>query len=238
MPWLRPAFRPTGSRAIVMLVAFADDTVSGAGPDLGLSRAIPAGAPVGSLEVRLHRYTDSPAWIDGWRTGPFRNIAAAQLGDVDGLDAATCCYSIRVEVDDPADLAHLQLVWAVAGKLAEAGSCATLDVYAATWHPGAAVAALSPHRPFAVQQEVTTTCSQRNRAAAHAARAYWRASRLSWRVVRCVNFAFSTGLLSMAVHTARQAASRSSCRPRPEMVVLPWWWPEALLRGHSPATAR
>jgi hypothetical protein len=39
--------------------------------------------------------------------------------------------------------------------LARAGSCAILDVYAATWRSGAAVASLLPDRPFTVQREVS-----------------------------------------------------------------------------------
>ncbi|GAB3338349.1 hypothetical protein GCM10027452_11410 [Micromonospora halotolerans] len=154
-PWGRPAFRPTGSRAAVTLIAFADEDVRQSGPDLGLHVAAPNTAPTAALDVRVHRYADSPDWIDGWRTGPLRNIAAGQLGDLDRLDAASCCYSITVEVDDPRDLTHLQLAWAVAAMLADAGSCATLDAYACNWLPGSALVSLSPHRPFTIQQEVS-----------------------------------------------------------------------------------
>jgi hypothetical protein len=153
--WQRPAFRATGRRAMVMLLAFADDNASGAAPELRLAGSVPKTAPTDALEIRLLRYADSSGWIDGWRTGAFRNIASQQMGDLASLDAASCCYSIRIEVDDPTDLAYLQLAWAVAASLARAGSCAVLDVYAATWRSGAAVASLSPDRPFTVQREVS-----------------------------------------------------------------------------------
>ncbi|MFG3602468.1 hypothetical protein [Micromonospora chersina] len=39
--------------------------------------------------------------------------------------------------------------------LADAGSCATLDAYACNWLSGPTLAALSPHRPFTIQQEVS-----------------------------------------------------------------------------------
>lgn len=154
-PWRRPAFRPTGRRAAVTLIAFADEHVLSTRPDLGLHDAVPMTAPTAALDLRIHQYADSPSRIDGWRTGALRNIAARQLDNLDRLDAASCCYSITVDVDDPADLTHLQLAWAVATMLADAGSCATLDAYACHWLSGPALASLSPHRPFTIQQEVS-----------------------------------------------------------------------------------
>ncbi|MFG3602467.1 hypothetical protein [Micromonospora chersina] len=100
-PWRRPAFRPTGRRAAITLIAFADEDVLKARPDLGLHDAVPKTAPTAALDLRIHHYADSPSWIDGWRTGALRNIAAQQLDNLDLLDAASCCYSITVEVDDP-----------------------------------------------------------------------------------------------------------------------------------------
>lgn len=155
VPWQRPAFRPTGGDAVTTLIAFADEDVLGAGPELVLRDAVPREAPVDALDFRVHRYADSPEWIDGWRTGALRNIAAQQLEDLGRLDVASCCYSITVTAEDPADLTHLQLAWAVASMVVKAGAFATLDAYAANWLPGQAVASLSPHRPFTIQQEVS-----------------------------------------------------------------------------------
>lgn len=154
-PWSRPEFQPTGRRASVTLVAFAGDAL----PDsaFSLDGGVPANAPVDALDVRQHRYADSPKWIDGFRTDGLRAIAAQQLPDLTPLDAATCCYTVTVEVDDPADLTHLQLAWAVAGSLARAGAGTVLDMHAANWLTGAAVAALPPDRPFTVQNEITIT---------------------------------------------------------------------------------
>jgi hypothetical protein len=154
-PWQRPAFRPTGRDAAITLIAFADKNVLGVGADLQIRDAVPAAAPIAALDLRRHQYADSPAWVDGWRTGALRNIAAQQLDDLARLDAASCCYSIAVTVKDPTDLTHLQLAWAVASMIAAAGAFATLDVYAAHWLPGSTVASLSPHRPFTVQKEVS-----------------------------------------------------------------------------------
>ncbi|MEU4693657.1 hypothetical protein [Actinoplanes sp. NPDC023714] len=156
-PWLRPSFRPTGRDAIVALIAFADEDVLGAEPDLRLGAALPESAPVANLDLRVHHHAVSPDWIDGWRTGALRNLAARKLDDLGRLDAASCCYSIAVAAEDPADLTHLQLGWAVAAAIAEAGAFAILDAHAANWLPGPAVASLSPHRPFTVQQEVSLT---------------------------------------------------------------------------------
>jgi hypothetical protein len=53
--------------------------------------------------------------------------------------------------------------------------------------------------------------------------------------VRWTNRAAITGLFGSAAQTARQAASRSAGRPRPEIADLPWKAPESLSRGHNPA---
>ena len=155
-PWPRPGYRPTGRAAIVVLLAFSSGDVLDAAGDLRLAGVVPATAPVAALELRRHHYPDSATWFDRWRTGPLRNIALQQLGNVQPLlEQASYCYSIRVEVDDPPDLAYLQLVWALAARLAQAGTSLTLDAAAATWHRQADVAALAPHRPFNIQHEVS-----------------------------------------------------------------------------------
>jgi hypothetical protein len=156
-PWARPAFRSTGRPAAVTLIVFADDDVLGAAPDLQIRGSVPAGAPVAALDLRGHHRSDSADWIEGWRTGAVRNIADRDLGDLTRLDRAACCYSVTVEVVDPADLAHLQLAWAVAASLARLGAFAVLDVHAVSWFHGPVVAALPADRPFAVQREVSLT---------------------------------------------------------------------------------
>jgi hypothetical protein len=77
------------------------------------------------------------------------------MGDLKRLDAAACCYSITIEVADPPDLTHLQLVWAVASRLAEAGCFAVLDAYRCSWHSGQSAASISPGRPLTILQEVS-----------------------------------------------------------------------------------
>jgi hypothetical protein len=140
---------------VITLIAFADEDVLGAGPELVLRDAVPREAPVDALDFRVHRYADSPDWFDGWRTDALLNTAARGLDDLGRLKAASCCYSITVTAEDPADLTHLQLAWAVASMVAKAGAFATFDAYAVNWLPGPAVASLSPHRPFTIQQEVS-----------------------------------------------------------------------------------
>jgi hypothetical protein len=111
----------------------------------------PAGAPLDALEV-----TTCPGHeADRWRTGAFRELAASQLGDLRRLDAATGAYADHLRVGDPADLSHLQLVWATASALAARTPSVVLDVLAATWHPGAAVAQRAADRPFAVTAEIS-----------------------------------------------------------------------------------
>jgi len=153
-PWDRPAFQPTGRTASVRLIAFAEEDVL-TGADLELRDAVPVGAPADALTLGRHLHADDPDWFDGWRTDGLRNMAVTALGDLAQLDAATCCYSITIELNDPADLTFLQLAWAVASALSRAGSFATLDVYACNWHHGAGVATLPPERPFSIQDEVS-----------------------------------------------------------------------------------
>ncbi len=135
-----------------MLVVFTDGAVL---TDLDLAGVVPASAPVDALDVRVHSYAENPEWIDGWRTGPLRNLAARELPDPAALDAATFCYTIQVSVTDPADLTHLQLAWAVAAAVCRAGAIAVLDAFAHDWSPASVVAGLDPHRPFTVIREVS-----------------------------------------------------------------------------------
>lgn len=153
-PWQRPSFRPTGRDADFMLIAFADEDVLGAGPELRLGGRVPSNAPAAALDLRVHHYADVPDWVDGWRADALRNLAAMEFEDLSRLDAASCCYSITVSVPDPADLSHLQLGWAVAAEIAAAGAFAFLDVHPAGWQSGESVAALPPERPFVIQREV------------------------------------------------------------------------------------
>jgi hypothetical protein len=154
-PWPRPAFQPTGRPASLLLVAFADREVLGDPPELALRGTIPASAPVEALDLRLIRHSEDPDWVDRWRADGLRVFAAKALGDLTALDAATCCYSVRMHVDDPDDLAYLQLAWAVAARLGAAGCTALLDAFAVNWYPGADVADLPPDRPFRIQQEIS-----------------------------------------------------------------------------------
>jgi hypothetical protein len=153
--WTRPAFRPTGRRATFLLLAFADREVLDSPPELAV--AAPPTAPVSALRVNLVQEADQPEWFDGWRRGPLRTVAAVQNIDMSVVDAATCCYVIDIDVDDPIDLSHLQLAWAVASSIARAGTVTVLDVHAATWHAGSDVAALPPDRPLVIQHEISIT---------------------------------------------------------------------------------
>jgi hypothetical protein len=154
--WGRPRHRPTGKTALVELVVLAAEDPLGGGSMARLPPvAAPPSVPLADLDLRRHRLVDDPQWIDQWRTSAFRHVAQRQLADCRVLDAVSCGYSIRVEAVDPADLTHLQLAWSVAARLAEATNCAVLDVFAATWHAGDAVAGLSPYRPFAVTREMS-----------------------------------------------------------------------------------
>lgn len=136
----------------MFLVVFAPGEVL---TGLDLAGTVPSTAPVDALDVRLHRHAESPEWVDGFRTGPLRNLAERELPDLRLLDAATCCYSIQVRVQDPADLTHLQLAWAVATAACRSGATAVLDVFAHDWSSAEAIAGLDPRRPFTVLREIS-----------------------------------------------------------------------------------
>jgi hypothetical protein len=152
-PWSRPVFQPSGRRAAALLVAFTDREVLGTPPELTLHGAFPSSAPVDALDVR---FVDDTEWVEDWRDGAVAALGA-KVVDASALQAASCCYLISIEIDDPADLAHLQLCWAIAAQIARAGAVAVLDAYAVRWHAGDWVAALAPDRDFAIADEVTLT---------------------------------------------------------------------------------
>jgi len=134
-------------------MAFADGEVLD-GNELTIGPIVPRSAPVADLELVCHSYRESPEWIDGYRTGAMRNIAETRLSDPARLDAATHCYAVRLEIEDPADLSHLQLAWACAAGLARLGCHTILDAYAIKWRDGDRVADLPADRPFAIQNEI------------------------------------------------------------------------------------
>lgn len=135
------------------LVAFSADPLN---PDARLDArrfGMPGHPSVQELDVRSHARDDDPGWFDDWHTGALAAIAERDLPDPAVLRAARHCHLVRLEVDDPADLGHLQVAWAVAGWLISQGSYAVLDAHAHRWHSGAAVAALAPDRPFVLDAE-------------------------------------------------------------------------------------
>jgi len=145
--WPRPKYQPTDQRASIVLIVFVE---KGFAEHHDVSVSAPPGAEE-ALDVRYHEDAD---WLAGFRTGPLRNLAARSLPDLARLDAATACYSVSIQVPDPPDLSHLQLGWAVAGALARRGALAVLDTATHGWHEAAQVAALPPHRPFRIHDEV------------------------------------------------------------------------------------
>ena len=150
-PWQRRGYRPTGQDADVLLIVLSGDVP--AEPRLPVE--VPPGAPVGALERQRHAGAEGRAWANQWRTGAFRDLAAAQLGELGALDAAAGGYAVRVRLADPADLSHLQLAWATATQLAAVTTTVVFDVLAGIWHPGGAVAAQAPERPFSITREIS-----------------------------------------------------------------------------------
>jgi hypothetical protein len=143
-PWPRHHYQPTHRIADVLLIVLAEDVVQ----DPGI-------APHSALDLHRYHASANPDRLDRYRTGAFRELAAAQFGDLRFLDAAGGCYAVRVREPDPSDLSHLQLAWATTSKIAALGPAVVLDVYAGIWHPGPAIAKQAPDRPFAVTREIS-----------------------------------------------------------------------------------
>ncbi|MFD0591192.1 hypothetical protein ACFQZ4_00165 [Catellatospora coxensis] len=155
--WPRPQHQLTSRKATVALVAFSADPLTPDAPLDARRFGMPAHPSVQGLDVRSHAREDDPDWFDSWHTGALAAIAARDLPDPAALRAARHCHMAQLEVDDPADLGHLQVAWAVAGWFVSQGSLAVLDAHAHRWHPAAAVAALAPDRPFALAAEAESS---------------------------------------------------------------------------------
>jgi hypothetical protein len=124
----------------VLLVAFgrgplADDvplSISGFG--------LPSAEHAQALVVRTISAADDPRWIDGWRQGSLRVIAAADLGDqLAMLDQADHAHLVLAEPAAPSDLGYLQAAWGMARYLGARGATVVLDVHAHTFRPVSAL---------------------------------------------------------------------------------------------------
>lgn len=126
----------------VLLVAFSRGPLADDVP-LSLSRfGLPSPEHAQAVEVRTVTGNDDAAWIQGWRDGSLRVIAASDLGaGLGALDAADHAHIVLAAPDAPADLGYLQAAWGMARHLAARGATVVLDVHAATYRPASALPA-------------------------------------------------------------------------------------------------
>jgi hypothetical protein len=151
--WARDAV-PVERDANVLFVCFASATLRD-DVKLQVDRfGVSSVASFRAVDVREHRREASPEWFDNWRSGPLRAIASGCLGgDLSALDAADRCFTFDVTARDPADLAHLQSIWAVSRWFFERGASVLLDAHAMRFLTASAVP--DPRAVFDVKCEVS-----------------------------------------------------------------------------------
>jgi hypothetical protein len=155
--WSRPKFEPAGGdegEAEVALFAFSRGPLPEDVP-FSMSRfGAPSREVAAALDVTTIERKADPTWFDNWRTGALRTIAERDLGDLSELDAADHVHIVRMTVDDPKDLVHLQTAWAAARWLAERGASIVLDAHASHWWKKNELAELAPDRDLSMNDEV------------------------------------------------------------------------------------
>ena len=153
--WTRAATAATGRVADVVLVAFHAGPLGAEEPLAAARFGLPGRDAVGLLEVHEHTGDAARAWLDGFRRGALRSIAATDLGGLAALDAADACVTVRATVFDPFDLGYLQAAWGVARWLCARGASVVLDARATRFWTAPAVAALPADAAFDVRRELT-----------------------------------------------------------------------------------
>ena len=151
MSWTRTPGPPTGRVADVVLVVLhrgplADVAV---GPErFGTVRAE-------DTAVLGHIGPEAVAWLDGFRSGALRTLAARDLVDLAALDAADACVTVRCRLPEPPDLGYLQSAWAVARWLCARGATVVVDARAMRYWSAEAALAVLPDAPFDLRRELT-----------------------------------------------------------------------------------
>lgn len=137
--WPRLNYQRTSRRATLRLLAFS-------------AQPLPFDADSTGLDVTGH---DDPAWLDGWRTGAWRDAPGFDLIAAGELSAAGHAVSIAADVPDPADLGHLQAAWALAQDLVAVGAFAVLDATAGRWLDAEQLGSWPLPRAFDLDEEIT-----------------------------------------------------------------------------------
>ena len=155
-PWTRSAHAPGGGPGRIFLVLFSEQPSLAAPPISRARHGVATTDALKHLEVAVVGADQAPDWIRGWTEGPLGSLARRALGDdAAKLGGAKSCVRINGEVPDPADLAHLQLMWGLARAFLESGCFAVLDAHQARWFPGQEVLGWAPDRAFELGREVS-----------------------------------------------------------------------------------
>jgi hypothetical protein len=141
--WPRPYFKASEQTTKLFFVCFGRAPLA----EVEISRArfgLPSAELSKRVELREHRRAASPAWFEGWWSGPFGVIAEQDLeAELPLLTTSDICYTLGLELPDQADLAPAQTVWALSRWLCARGASVVLDVHAFRFRTRASVDALN-----------------------------------------------------------------------------------------------
>ncbi len=119
------------------------------------AHGVPEGGLPDGYDVQTVARADAPEWVDGFFTPALMNLASRALG-WDGAPPVepTSVHVVRVDIDDPPDLAYLQGAWALARAFLDTGGFALLDAHSHNWMAPQQIAERDPSAPMRMQDEV------------------------------------------------------------------------------------
>ena len=153
--WKRPLWTPGGGDAEIAVVAFSERPLPD-GFTLAEDRhgAPSAGVPE-PLDLRTVSAEDNAEWIHGFFEEGLLESARVDLGwEQAPLERALHAHYLSGTFPDPADLDHLQAVWALQRALKEAGAFAMLDLFAVRWLAPEDIDAVPLDAPFDLDREI------------------------------------------------------------------------------------
>jgi len=141
--WPRPYFKASEQPTKLFFACFGRAPLA----DVELGRArfgLPSAELIKRVELREHRRAASQPWYEGWWAGPFGVIAEQDLeAELALLTTSDICFTLKLELEDQADLAPAQTVWGLARWLCARGVSVVLDVHAFRFRTRADMDALS-----------------------------------------------------------------------------------------------
>lgn len=152
--WERPHFENCGGRAQAFLICFAEHEPSGNVPFSVERFGAPCVEAVEHADVRRYLRADDPEWFKGWwRDGILAHSARALGATANALRRSCVATTIRIDVEDPQDLGHLQAAWSLVRWCAAEGAAVMLDVLAMRY-ADATDAAPAIAAEFSIEREI------------------------------------------------------------------------------------